>query len=87
MAAPVRLLGTDHRVFPLDRTGTATGRISVLVPWDAAQVMAFRMVTAWLAATARSWSAIPEEAVVRLVALDGGRCIAGVTFLNGDAGP
>jgi pimeloyl-ACP methyl ester carboxylesterase len=83
-------LGTDHRVFALDLTGTgySQARPPFTVAHDAAQVLAFVRA---MGLTGRDAPVLVGHssgaAVAGLAALDGGRRIAGVMFLDGDARP
>jgi len=83
-------LGTDHRVFALDLTGTgySQARLPFTVTHDAAQVLAFIRA---LHLTGRNAPIVVGHssgaAVAALAALDGGPRIAGVMFLDGDARP
>jgi pimeloyl-ACP methyl ester carboxylesterase len=83
-------LGTDHRVFALDLTGTGYSQAwpPFTVTHDAAQVLAFIRA---MGLTGRNAPVVVGHssgaAVAGLAALDGGRRIAGVMFLDGDARP
>jgi pimeloyl-ACP methyl ester carboxylesterase len=83
-------LGTDHRVFALDLTGTgySQARPPFTVAHDAAQVLAFIQA---MGLTGRNAPIVVGHssgaAVAGLAALDGGPRIAGVMFLDGDARP
>jgi pimeloyl-ACP methyl ester carboxylesterase len=83
-------LGTDHRVFALDLTGTGYSqpRPPFTVTHDAAQVLAFLGA---MHLTGRNAPVLVGHssgaAVAGLAALDGGRRISGVMFLDGDGRP
>lgn len=83
-------LGTDHRVFALDLTGTGYSQASppFTVARDTAQVLAFIQA---MGLTGRDAPVLVGHssgaAVAGLAALDGGPRIAGVMFLDGDAKP
>lgn len=83
-------LGTDHRVFALDLTGTGYSQASppFTVAHDAAQILAFIRA---MGLTGRNAPIVVGHssgaAVAGLAALDGGPRIAGVMFLDGDARP
>jgi pimeloyl-ACP methyl ester carboxylesterase len=85
-----RQLGTDHRVYALDLTGTgySQAKAPFTVAHFAAQVLAF--VNA-MGLTGRGAPVLVGHssgaAVAGLAAIDGGRRIAGVMFLDGDAEP
>jgi pimeloyl-ACP methyl ester carboxylesterase len=83
-------LGTDHRVFALDLTGTGYSRPSA--PFDARHLA--DQLVAFLAAKGLTGSNAAVlvghssgAAVVGLAALRGDRVAAGVVFLDGDATP
>jgi pimeloyl-ACP methyl ester carboxylesterase len=84
-------LGTDHRVFALDLTGTgySQARPPFTVAHDAAQVLAFIQAMGLTGGGNAPVLAGHSSgaAVVGLAALDGGPRIAGVMFLDGDARP
>jgi len=83
-------LGTDHRVFALDLTGTgySQARPPFTVTHDAAQVLAFVQAKGL---TGRNAPVLVGHssgaAVAGLAAPDGGPRVAGVMFLDGDAKP
>src|ERR1039457_6443370 len=83
-------LGTDHRVFAIDLTGTGYSRPSA--PFDARHLA--DQLIAFLTAKGLTGSDAPVlvghssgAAVVGLAALRGARAAAGVVFLDGDATP
>src|ERR1035438_9574647 len=83
-------LGTDHRVYALDLTGTgySQAKAPFTVAHFAAQVLAFISV---MGLTGRDAPVVVGHssgaAVAGLAALEGGRRVAGVMFLDGDAEP
>ena len=83
-------LGTDHRVYALDLTGTgySQAKAPFTVAHFAAQVLAFIRV---MGLTGRDAPVVVGHssgaAVAGLAALEGGRRVAGVMFLDGDAEP
>ena len=83
-------LGTDHRVFAIDLTGTGYSQPSP--PFSAGHLAA--QVLAFVRAEHLTGRDAPVlvghssgAAVAGMAALDGGRAIAGVIFLDGDALP
>jgi pimeloyl-ACP methyl ester carboxylesterase len=83
-------LGTDHRVFAIDLTGTgySQARPPFNVAHDAAQVLAFIHATGLTGPNAPIVVGHSSGAAVAgLAALDGGPRVAGVMFLDGDAQP
>ncbi len=83
-------LGTDHRVYALDLTGTgySQAKAPFTVAHFASQVLAF------ISAMRLTGSDAPVvvghssgAAVAGLAAVEGGRRVAGVMFLDGDAAP
>jgi pimeloyl-ACP methyl ester carboxylesterase len=83
-------LGTDHRVFAIDLTGTGYSQPSA--PFSAGHLA--DQVTAFLTAMGLTGTDAPVlvghssgAAVVGLAALRGSRYVAGVVFLDGDATP
>jgi pimeloyl-ACP methyl ester carboxylesterase len=83
-------LGTDHRVFAIDLTGTgySQARPPFTVAHDAAQVLAFIQAKGLTGPNAPIVVGHSSGAAVAgLAALDGGPRIAGVMFLDGDARP
>jgi len=83
-------LGTDHRVFAVDLPGTGYSQATppFTVAAHAARVLAFIQV---MGLTGRNAPVLVGHssgaAVAGLAALDGGRRVAGVMFLDGDAEP
>jgi pimeloyl-ACP methyl ester carboxylesterase len=83
-------LGTDHRVFAIDLTGTgySQARPPFTVAHDAAQVLAFIQAKGLTGPNAPIVVGHSSGAAVAgLAALDGGPRVAGVMFLDGDAKP